>query len=486
MSAAGLDSARIFFNWNWHKPNMAFFKSKSLVKRNQAPKEVVHDVVPFQDGIGTVLEDRPSAFMMSTYYIIVGLLAVMVTIAFIAETDSVVVGAGRLATVTPPIQLQPVDRAIIREFKVKAGDVVTKGQVLATFDPTFARSDLISLEAQQQSLMAQVRRLESELNDTDFLLDSHSNADAKLQHKLLNQRRVLYKSHLAAFHESIQGIQANIRAIKASRGPLRKLLAISKDVEAKRRSLANSGSGTKLEYQESQVTSIRTERDLQDANNRLIELHHSLLSRKAEKQTFAEDWIRQIIDQLVVVRTELAKINESVVKAKRINDFEALTAPTDGVLLSVAERTAGAVLPGAEVLITLLPSDAVLVGEVMISSKDIGFIKPGDEVVVKINAFPYRKHGMLKGTLEFISQESYSGGKGAGGGGAGDDGSGGGGAMHVGRVKLHSTKLRNLPEGIRLIRGMTMSAEIKVATRSIASYVLFPITRTFSESMREP
>lgn len=462
---------------------MAFFKIKSPFKRTS--KEVALDAIPFQSGIGSVLEDRPSSFMMATYYLIMSLFITMVVVSFVAKTDSVVVGAGSLSTETPPIQLQPVDRAIIRELKVKAGDVVTKGQVLATFDPTFARSDLVSLLAQQQSLEAQVHRLKSELNNATFKIDHTSNEDEKLQAALLLQRQALYKSRLLAYDEGIQGILASIQTTKDRRGPLEKLLSISKDVEAKRRVLASSGTGTNLQYQDSQVASLRSEQDLKAANNRLIELHHELLSRKAERQTFVNDWLRQVMDNLVATRNDLAKVDELVVKAKRINDFEALTAPVDGVVLDVAKRTAGAVLPGAEVLITLVPSDAVFIAEVMIPSSDIGFIKPGDDVVIKIDAFPYRTHGMLKGHLRFVSQESYQRGSSASNK-EGGSGEGSAGAFHIGRVELLDTKLRNLPEGIHLIRGMTLSAEIKVGSRSIASYILFPVTRSFSESMREP
>lgn len=461
---------------------MAFSKIKLPFKRASKDKVVV-EAVPFQGGIGSITEGGPPTFMMGTYYLIIAMFVSAIILATIAKTDSVVVGSGRLTTERPPIQLQPVDRAIIRELKVKSGDVVKKGQVLATFDPTFARADLVSLLAQQKSLSAQIRRLESELNNTVFKIDSHSNAEEKLQSALMLQRQAQYKSRLRMFDEEIKRIQASIRTTEDERVPLAKLLEISKDVEAKRRVLANSGTGTNLQYQDSQVASIRTEKDLRGAANRLLEMQHSLLFKKAERQTFVDDWLRQVMDKLVVTRNEVAKINELVVKAERINDFEELTAPVDGVVLDVGKRTAGAVLPGAEVLITIVPSNATLVAEVMIPSGDIGYIKPGDKVVIKINAFPYQRHGMLEGRLRFVSQESFHSG-----GDSEADGQGGGGvgAVHTGRVELMRTELENLPEGIHLIRGMTLIAEIKVGSRSVASYILYPILRSFGESMREP
>jgi HlyD family secretion protein len=61
-----------------------------------------------------------------------------------------------------------------------------------------------------------------------------------------------------------------------------------------------------------------------------------------------------------------------------------------------------------------------------------------------------------------------------------------GGAFHRARVELVNTKLDRLPEGARLIPGMTVSADIKVGSRSVLSYFLNPVTRGLDESMREP
>lgn len=469
---------------------MASFITKLPLKRF-LKKKVTEDAIPFQSGVGPVIEVEPPLVMMGTYYLIMAMFAAVVVIASVADTDIVVSGSGQLTTNSPPIQLQTIDRAIIREIKVKAGAVVTKGQVLVTFDPTFARADLASLLVQQQALLAQIRRLESEANETEFVADATSNPDEKLQAALLHQRRSQYMSRLRMFDEEIQGLQANIRTTEGARRHQEKLVEISRDVEGKRRELAKSGSGTNLQYQDSQSNNIRAEQDFRLSVNRLVELQHSLLSKKAERQTYIDDWARQVLDNLVVARTDLAKVDEAVTKARRITDFEALIAPVDGVVLSVAKRSVGAVLQGAELLLTLVPSDAVFIAEIQIPSREIGYVKLGDPVVIKIDAFPYQRHGMLEGRLRFVSHETFAGSespnsKEEAGSGDPDRKSMPVGAVHTGIVELLSTKLYNLPEGIRLIRGMTLNAEIKVGSRSIASYILNPITRSFSESLREP
>jgi predicted deacylase len=80
----------------------------------------------------------------------------------------VVQGGGQLTADMPSIVLQPMERGIIRELKVKVGDTVKKGQVLAALDPTFIQADMAALSAQELSLSAQLRRIEAEVKGVAF------------------------------------------------------------------------------------------------------------------------------------------------------------------------------------------------------------------------------------------------------------------------------------------------------------------------------
>jgi HlyD family secretion protein len=267
-----------------------------------------------------------------------------------------------------------------------------------------------------------------------------------------------------------------------------KQLEIAKDVEKMRLEMAQKQVGSKLNLLEAQASRLRIEQDLTDTVNRGAEVTHDLQSKEAERQAFIDEWRHQILDQLVAARTEATKASEGMSKASLIKDLVVLTAPEDGVVLEVIRRGVGSVVREAEPIVTVVQSSAKLEGEITINSADIGYIQPGDEVVVKVDAFPYQRHGFLHGKLASISEESFATN------GSGPDGvvpkmpmgSEEAGAFHRGRVEFESTKLEELPEGARLIPGMTLRAEIKVGKRSVLSYFLNPITRVFGESIREP
>ena len=127
--------------------------------------------------------------------------------------------------------------------------------------------------------------------------------------------------------------------------------------------------------------------------------------------------------------------------------------------------------------------DAIDAAELSDALTEIGYIHDGEEAVVKVDAFPYQRHGFLAGKLTFVSEQSF-----ASGAAPGDSavGSASAGAVHHGRIELTNTDLRNLPPGAGLIPGMTMSAEIKVGARRAITFFLYPLLRGMGESLREP
>jgi hemolysin D len=123
----------------------------------------------------------------------------------------------------------------------------------------------------------------------------------------------------------------------------------------------------------------------------------------------------------------------------------------------------------AEALITVVSLGSTLEAEVEIDAADIGHVAKGDAVRVKLQAFPFQRHGLLEGTLRTLSEYALrSRQAGAGGPGAPK-------MFYRARVALDSTGLRNVPKAHRLLPGMQVNAEICVGDRRIISYFLHPL-----------
>lgn len=440
------------------------------------------EFAPLQPDLEDILSERPPKFLRGAHYTVAILLLLLIVIACFVRVDTIVAATGRLMADAPLIVVQPMQLSIIREIRVRPGETVHKGDIVATLDPTFTRADKASLLAQRDELEAQIARLEAELNGTPLQIDS-STTDRVLQLSLFHQRNSQYTSRLRSIDEEIERLSANIHGAEETMASLSQQLGLAKEVEGMRARLYSMQAGSRLNYLDAQSVRLRNERDSQDAVHRLDDSRHALAAKQAERQVFIDEWRRQILEELVKARTSNASVSESLVKAERMDDLVVLTAPADGIVLDIAKKSVGSVTQAAEPIVTLVPSAAPLIAEVMINSADVGFTSAGNEVVVKVDAFPYQQHGLLHGNLRAVGEDSIAPN---GSNIQPVSGQSAQGVFHRSQVELTDTKLHGITNGSHLIPGMSVTAEIKVGSRSVISYFLYPIQRGFQESIREP
>jgi hemolysin D len=407
------------------------------------------------------------------------LLVSVIGASSVLRLDIVVSGPGVLATDHPTALLQAMDRAVVRSLLVRAGDHVKRGQVLATLDPTFAQADLAALQARQRALSAQAARLQAEATGTAYAPPPDAPAEALLQAGLFRQRQTEFEARLASYDQSMARDAAAQATARGELASLTRHGLVVNDANSPR------AVGSRLQYLDADAAAARADGAVQSTGNRLAELSHAALSEAADRQAFIENWRREIIDTLARTRDDLAQNAAALTKARRLQDLVNVTAPEDGIVLQVAARAPGSVLGGVDPLLTLLPAHAALVAELTVKSSDIGYLRVGDPVGVKVDAYPFQRHGELHGRVRSISAASQS----PDGGRAGDPLTAG--AVHRVSVDLDSdvsgrNGLTDLPAGAGPTPGMTVSGDVKVGTRSVLAYFLAPVTRGFAQSLHEP
>jgi HlyD family secretion protein len=406
------------------------------------------------------------------------LLVSAVGLAAVTRVDMDVTGHGRLASENPTTMLQPLDRAILRHLAVRAGDVVRKGQVLATLDGTFAQADVGALTARLNFLGAEAARLRAERAGAVYA-GKHT-PDEQMQAALSQQRLREYAAKLAGHDQAIAHDAAEMATDRDQAASLRHQVALAQQVKIMRDTLMQGAEGSRLQYLDADSTLTRDAGELTAATDRIAELGHASLSHQADRRAFVESWRRDIVEAMASNRNETDQVQASLDKAAHVQQLVQVTAPEDGVVIEVAARGPGSVLKEAEPLLTLLPAHAGLQADLSIKSADIGYIRAGDPVTVKVDAYPYQRHGTLQGRVRAIAAASFDMQIAAG------DTPSEGAAMHRVTVDLSSGQLADLPPGTGPMPGMTISGDVRVGHRSVLAYFLQPLTRGFAQSLREP
>lgn len=450
------------------------------MKPSAAPAAAV-DFLPDADEI----ERRPLPRLARlTLHLLVLMLLAFLAWAALFEVDRVVSARGRLVTPVPNLVVQPLETSLIRSIDVRVGQVVRKGERLATLDPTFAEADEAQLEERVRSLDTQSRRLQAEIAGAGPGAARGGGADAGLQADLAAQRQASYRAQRDRLEESVGRLRAALETSRRDQGVLEARVKTLREMEAMQERLVQQEFGARNKLLEARDRRLEVERDLQLARNREQETLRELAAAEADKAAFEKTWRQKAMEELLATSRDRAALREQLQKAARRRELVVLVAPADAVVLEIGRLSRGSVAREAEPLFTLVPLGEGLEAEVQIDSIDVGYVKAGDGVRLKLDAFPFQRHGALPGSVRSVSEDAFrrdaAGGLAAAGREAGTD------AYFLSRVSLGQGELHRLPDKARLLPGMTLTAEIVVGRRTVLSYLLWPLTKALDDAIREP
>lgn len=445
-----------------------------MKKETTPPPETALDFLPDADEI----ERRPLPVAARlTLYVLLAMVVSFLLWASISETDLIVTARGRLVTQLPNIVVQPLDTAIVKTIEVRVGQVVKKGERLATLDPTFTEADEAQLRVKLHSLENQQKRLELELANKRMPPEDAKDADGLLQSMLFEQRRGNYAAQKLKFDEGIARLRAAMETARADQAGMASRIKILREMESLQSDLVAEKYAVRSRLLDARERLAEAERSMQLSRNKDQELRKELGALEAEKLAFETAWRQKTMEELLAVMRERDAVSEQLLKAGKRNELVTLTSPSDAVVLEVAKLSPGSVARGTEPIFTLVPLGGELEAEVKIDSVDIGYVKLGDAAHVKVDAYPFQRHGSLSGELRTISEDAFR---------RETDPTAGMDAFYTSRIRIKSPTLAKMPASSRLLPGMTVTAEIVVGKRSVISYLVWPLIRALDESVREP
>jgi HlyD family secretion protein len=363
----------------------------------------------------------------------------------------------------------------VQSVDVRVGQVVKKGDHLATLDATFAEADETQLRARLTSLETQIAGLQEELTG-EAQPPTDDTADSALQANLLAERRANYLAQQNRLRETVGKLRAQISSNRQDQSMLASRLRSLKEMEGMQEKMVAQKYGAQIQLLEAQQRSKEVERELQLTRSREQEIQRELAAVESDKTAFEKGWRQKALEEMLGVTRERDALIEQLAKADKRSSLVVLTAPIDGVVLEIAKLSPGSIARAAETFFTLVPLHGEMEAEVHIDAADVGYIKAGDPVHVKLGAFPFQKHGTMDGRVRTISEDAFrrdSVDK------TGTD------SYYLGRITLESA-LANMAPGARLLPGMTLSAEVVVGQRSVLSYLAWPLTKGITEAVREP
>ncbi|WP_064602544.1 HlyD family type I secretion periplasmic adaptor subunit [Photobacterium sp. J15] len=403
-----------------------------------------------------------------------GVIAALVW-AYWGKLDVQATATGRLVVSGRSQVIQSYEQSRVIGIHVKDGQRVEKGMPLLTLDTLGVNQDISRLITQSEFQTNELLRYRALLSDQPLAEDTMFTALPGQQQALIRENYLSEKREFEATLASISAeMQVNRTSQAARQSDINALTGLTENISQRltaRKTLNQVKVIGKVEYLEQEKELLEAQRQVaqqQAELNVLKSQYHSLEERlsgfRIQKQ---REWLekrRQAKLQLTALSQELSKVRER-------EQLEIIRSPVDGTVQQLSVYTLGAVLQPAQNLMIIVPENAVQQAEVQILNKDVGFIYPGQQVTIKVDAFPYTRYGTIDAELLSVSRDSTT-----------DERLG---LVFPAQVQLKTNNILVDGQAVELTPGMSVVAEIKTDKRRVIDYLLSPIREYQAEALRE-
>ncbi len=401
--------------------------------------------------------------------------------AGLAPLDEGVPGQGVVAIDTKRKPVQHLSGGIVKEVLVREGDEVNEGQLLIRLDEAVARSNYESVRQRYLGLRAMQGRLQAEQAGQakiTFHPDLETaGSDPLIRQQMLNQeqlfmtRRNLLRSDLQSIEESIQGQQGLLQAYTGMMANRRTQLALINEELGNLRGLVKEGYAPRnrqLEMERMVADSSTSIADLQGNTVRAQRTIGELRQRAMSRQ---QDFRREVETQMAEVSREVLSEEQ---KFKSVsNDLERteIKAPAAGQVVSLAVQTVGSVVQPGQKLMDIVPEDEPLLLEAHVAPHLIDRVKSGLPVDVRFNSFAHSPQLVVEGKVVSVSADLLTEPQ-------------TGVPYYLARVQVTSEGAKTLGKR-QLHPGMPVEVVFKTGERSVLTYLLHPLIKRMSASMKE-
>lgn len=392
-----------------------------------------------------------------------------------ANLDEVTRGEGKVIPSNKIQVIQNLEGGILSEILVREGEIVDKGQPLLRLDDTRfsstyreSRSNYLALQAKSARLKAEAENIE--LKIPAVVWDVQPSL-AKNEVELFNLRKIELNSSLGILKQQEAQTRQELAEMGARKNKqarsyslLRQELELSEplvaegaisDVEILR--LKRSVNDVRGELEASKLALPRLESALEEMKRKISDLDISFRTKAR--------------GELNETEAELSATEETLHSKEDRVSRTLVRSPVKGEVKQIMVATIGGVIQPGMDLMEIVPLEGNLLVEAHVRPADIAFLRPNQDVMVKLTAYDFAIYGGLPAKLEHISADTII-----------DEN---GDSFYLIRVRTEQAYLGSDDNQLKIIPGMTAVVDILTGEKTVLDYLLKPVLRAKANALRE-
>ncbi|MEM6755020.1 MAG: HlyD family efflux transporter periplasmic adaptor subunit [Cyanobacteria bacterium P01_C01_bin.38] len=431
-----------------------------LPKFEKTPQDSIHQkngksqIPEFEQA---VILRRSPIFSRAALWSILGVTVFTISWAALNRIDQAIPAQGKLEPQGAVREVQVPVNGLVEKVFVKDGQRVKAGDVLLHLDHTGAEAQLASANNVRRALMMENQFYRSLFNNAGsasqpasikippemarlaqsrnallkenqffrVLLSGNSNGanlTGQEQLRLFSSQTELRSQENQIKLEGAQ-LQQQLAQTKERLDNSRKVLAINQRILNSLESLNTEGAIPRLQYlqQEQEVNNLKSEvaqlgSEIQRLRLAMVQTTQQLenaqstsakdtLTRIADNEKRIAEIDSQINKSIVENEKQIAELDGQIKQAKLTRKYQVVRAPVDGTIFDLKAGNPGYVANTSEPVLKVVPQQS-LKAEVFITNKDIGFVREGMPVDVRVESYNFSEFGDIKGTLVSIGDDA--------------------------------------------------------------------------------
>lgn len=397
------------------------------------------------------LQEMPvSPTVVLTGRVLITIIVVLLVWSTLGKMDIVVNASGKIIPSDYSKTVASVETAVVRALHVKEGQFVEAGEVLVVLDSSASDSEQDKAQATVIDARLQIARSKAIIagvrNNRTPALTGVKDLNAAKHIQAVSQLESQYQDYLTK----------RVR-LDDSIGNLLHSLELATRYSHDYRRLADTKDVSLHAWQEKEQRRVDIEGQLNDAINQRNVLVATTLREANEAITEASK----------VLQSSIQDEKRSGTRSRLLS----LIAPTRGTVQQLSIHTVGGVVAAAQPLMKIVPKDVPVEIEALLENRDIGFLREGQSVEVKVDAYDYTRYGTIAAKLVNVSRDAIEDEK--------------RGPLYKIKVALSERTLNTEIGSVELSAGMVVNVEMKTGERRIISYLLSPLLQHSREALNE-
>ncbi|NTI78409.1 HlyD family type I secretion periplasmic adaptor subunit [Rhizobium rhizogenes] len=461
-----------------------------------------------------ILETPASPIRTAFIWFIAVVVAATLIWSYLGTFDIVSTAQGKIQPTGRVKVIQSIEVGKTRSIPVTNGSHVKAGDIVVQLDDTELKSDEEAISVNLQAYRGEMVRRKAVLatveqwRDEGIWTTAKTISEAPLAFadgtpvSIRDREQSIYRADLSQLASSLTNLaaqhtqqQATVARLQQTMTAQKRLVDTLNERVAIRSTLVDQAAGSKSGVIDAQETSQKEEATLAEETGQLEEAKASLsvTSSDGEKtvQTFVADNVQKAGD----ASRQADELDRQLVKARNRREAMTIATPIDGTVQSSSINTVGQVVTTGVELMRIVPDNSALEIEAYLPNSDIGFVSIGQTAVVKVEAFPFTRYGVIHGRVTAVATDAIP---------EPDANQLEGdptkqlqatvpttNAQRVQNlvfpvtIKLDTSTMTVDGHSVTLSAGMAATAEIRTGKRRILEYLFSPIVEVTSQSMQE-